>query len=316
MDPLSDVLSLLKPRSYTSGALQIGAEIAIEWPEHAGIKCYAVASGQCWLSVEGVSDPALLTTGDCFLLPPGPAFCLSADLSLPRIDFKLALALGDANPQYFSSTTPACCLLGGHFIVEGTHATLLLQSLPPIVHIRNEADKAAMRWSLERMKEEVQRKQPGSSLITRQLACMMLVQALRLHMAHRAATGWLSALADAQIGAALACIHDQPGHPWSLESLAACAGMSRSIFASRFKEAVEITPMEYLGRWRMQLAAERLRNSDCSISEVASTLGYRSESAFGKAFRRVMGCSPRQYTRADPRLTPPHTAKAAEAPAR
>jgi AraC-like DNA-binding protein len=92
-------------------------------------------------------------------------------------------------------------------------------------------------------------------------------------------------------------MHDDPGHPWTLQKLAERVGMSRSIFALRFKETVGATPMEYLTRWRMLLAGDRLKNSDDSISVIASSLGYESESAFGKTFRRIMGCSPRQHSR-------------------
>jgi AraC-like DNA-binding protein len=183
---------------------------------------------------------------------------------------------------------------------------MLLRSLPPIVHIRRESDKAAMRWSLERMREELRDPQPGGSLITQQLAYMMLVQALRLHLtdATNAGPGWLSALSDKQMSIAIASIHNDPGHPWTLQSLAERVGMSRSVFALRFRQTVGTTPMEYLTRWRMLLAADRLKNSADGLCAIAQSLGYESESAFGKAFRRVMGCSPRQYTRIAPTAIP------------
>ena len=92
MDPLSDVLSLLKPRSYISGGFEVGGDMAIQFPKHQGIKCYAVVSGQCWLSVEGVPDAVLLTAGDCFLLPRGLPFCLATDLSLTPVDFHTLLS--------------------------------------------------------------------------------------------------------------------------------------------------------------------------------------------------------------------------------
>ena len=131
------------------------------------------------------------------------------------------------------------------------------------------------------------------------LAYMMLIQALRLHLADAASAGrgWLSALADKQMSIAIASMHSDPGTPWTLQSLAERVGASRSVFALRFRETVGATPMEYLARWRMLLAADRLKNSSDGLSAIAQSLGYESESAFGKAFRRVMGCSPRQYTR-------------------
>ena len=299
MDPLSEVLSLLKPQSYISGGFEVGDNVAIQFPKHQGIKCYAMLSGRCWLSVEGAPETVLLTAGDCFLLPRGLPFCLTTDLSLPPVDFhtlRSTQKLACANP---SNETETNYIAGGHFILTGSHADSLLRSLPPIVHIRKESDKAAMRWSLERMKEELNDPKPGSSLIAQQLAYMMLVQALRLHLTEglSGSVGWLFALADKQMSAAITCMHDEPGHPWTLQKLAERVGMSRSIFALRFKETVGTTPMEYLTRWRMLLAGEKLKNSDGSLCAVASSLGYESESAFGKAFKRVMGSSPRQYSR-------------------
>ena len=313
MDPLSDVLSLLKPRSYVAGGFGVDGDMAIQWPKHPGIKCYAMLSGQCWLSVEGVPDPVLLTAGDCFLLPRGLPFCLTTDLSLPPVDFNTIRESRKLGGGGFNNEDGGRYIVGGHFILSGRHADVLLGSLPPIVHIRKESDKAAMRWSLERMKEELRNPQPGGSLIAQQLACMMLVQALRLHLADGAkeGVGWLFALADKQMSAAITCMHDDPGHPWTLQELAARVGMSRSVFALRFKETVGTTPMEYLTRWRMLLAGERLKNSGDSISAIATSLGYESESAFGKAFRRMMGCSPRQHSRGSSHMPRSSTAREA-----
>jgi AraC-like DNA-binding protein len=277
----------------------VAGDTAIQFPKHQGIKCYAVVSGQCWLSVESVPDAVLLTAGDCFLLPRGLPFCLATDLSLTPVDFH-AFLLAKRNSDTVSRTEGAGrYVVGGHFILTGSHAEILLKSLQPIVHIRKESDKAAMRWSLERMREELRDPQPGGTLIAQQLAYVMLVQALRLHLADgaRGGVGWLFALADKQMSAAIACMHDDPGHPWTLQNLAERVGMSRSVFALKFKERVGATPMEYLTGWRMLLAGDRLKNSDDSISVIALSLGYESESAFGKAFKRVMGCSPRQYSR-------------------
>jgi AraC-like DNA-binding protein len=297
MDPLSDVLSLLKPRSYVSGALDLGSDLAIQFPKHQGIKCYAMFSGQCWLSVEGVPDPVLLTAGDCFLLPRGLPFSLATDLSLTPVDFNTLVAARKSGGAISNNGGGGRYIAGGHFLLPGSHADMLLGSLPPIVHIRKESDKAAMRWSLERMREELRDPQPGGALIAQQLAYMMLIQALRLHLANGASgVGWLFALADKQMRVAITCMHDNPGHRWTLQELAESVGMSRSIFALKFKETVGETPMEYLTRWRMLLAGDRLKTAADSLSDIALSLGYESESAFGKAFKRVMGYSPKQYS--------------------
>ena len=301
VDPLSEVLALMKPQSLACGGFAIPEDLAISFPRHRGVKCYAMLAGECWLAVEGAGAPVLLRAGDCFLLPRGLPFQLTTDLALKPVHYSLAMdrlrygheASPGESPRYMA---------GGFFAFTASHAEMLLQSLPPIVHLRGEADKAAMRWSLERMREELRDPQPGGSLIAQQLAYMMLIQALRLHLADAASAGrgWLAALTDRHMSLAIASVHDAPGHSWTLASLAARVGMSRSVFALRFRETVGATPMEYLTRWRMLLAAERLTSSKDGLSAIAQSLGYMSESAFGKAFRRVMGCSPRQYARLNP----------------
>jgi AraC-like DNA-binding protein len=126
------------------------------------------------------------------------------------------------------------------------------------------------------------------------------VQALRLHLAEKSrnGVGWFFAVSDERLSAAMGAMHGDPAQRWTLQELAERAGMSRSSFAMKFKETVGETPMEYMTRWRMLLAADRLENSSDPISVIALSLGYESESAFSTAFERVMGCSPRQFSRA------------------
>ena len=189
--------------------------------------------------------------------------------------------------------------IGGYFALTGDHVDMLLGVLPPIVHIRREADKVVLRWCLERMRQELRDPQPGSSVVAQQLATMILVQVLRLHSAEGSTNGvgWLYALADKHMQAAINAMHADPAQHWTLQSLAERAGMSRTTFTLKFKETVGASPMEYLTRWRMMVAADKLTNSSDSISTIALALGYESESAFSAAFKRVMGCSPRQYSR-------------------
>jgi AraC-like DNA-binding protein len=299
MDPLSDVLSLLKPRSYSSGGFDVGGELSIQFPRHEGIKCYALVSGQCWLSVDGVPDAVEITAGDCFLLPRGRPFRLATDLRLTPVDFHTMRSMtGDGRIGKFNGGGD-CFMVGGHFVLSGNHAGILLEMLPPIVHIRKESDKAAMRWSLERLMQELREPRPGGILIAQHLAYMMLVQALRLHLEEglNGGVGWLFALADKQMSAAMNAMHEDPAHGWTIQKLGERAGMSRSTFALKFKQTVGDSPMEYLTRWRMLLAGDKLANSSDPISVIAPSLGYESESAFSTAFKRVMGCSPRQYGR-------------------
>ena len=126
-----------------------------------------------------------------------------------------------------------------------------------------------------------------------------MVQTLRLYMDRTLddRMGWLAALAPPQLGAALGAVHADPGRRWTLGELAGTAGMSRTVFARRFREVLGETPLGYVTRWRMILAAERLVSTRASLGEIAQTVGYESENAFNVAFKRVMGAAPRRYAR-------------------
>ncbi len=299
MDPLSDVLSLSKIQSYMFGAIDLGGAWSIRFPRHEGIRCYALVAGECWLALDGVADAVHLRAGDCFLLPLGGSFRLASDLTLPPVDFKAMFATPLNGGIATWNGGGNCSGVGGYFALAGNHAGILLGVLPPVVHIKREADKSTLRWSMERMMEELREPQPGGFLVVQHLAAMMLVQALRAHLAEglKGGVGWLFALADPQMGATIHAMHHDPAHPWTLQELAGRVGMSRSTFALKFKETVGTSPIEYLTRWRMLLAGDRLANSGDPIAVVARALGYESESAFSTAFKRVMGCSPRRYGR-------------------
>ncbi|MBR0642693.1 AraC family transcriptional regulator [Plastoroseomonas hellenica] len=300
MDPLSDVLSLLKPHAYVSSGFDAGGEWAVQFgDQHKLIKCYAIVSGSCWLAVEGLDDPVRLEAGDCFVLPSGRPFRIGSSID------GAAVAAGEIFPAARRGGVVTLngggglFLVGSRFGVSGNHADMLLTLLPPIVHIRDLSEQAALRWSVEQMMKELRDGQPGNGLVVQHLAHLMLVQALRVHL-HTGGgdgVGWFFSLADEQLGTAIKAIHADPAHQWTLQQLGEIAGMSRSTFALRFKERVGEPPMQYVARWRMLLACDRLENSSDSVSAVAVSLGYESESAFSTAFKRLMGCSPRQYGR-------------------
>jgi len=294
------VLSLLKPRSSVSAFLDAGGDWSIQFPREEGIRFQAVVSGHCWLAVDGVPDPVRLSSGDCFLLPSGRPFRLASDLALEPDD---AYAVLSARQDGVATSNGGGDFLGVGclFTLAGRHIGILLGELPPIVHIRDESEQLALRWSLERMLKEQRAPQPGAFLVAQHLAHMMLIQALRIYLAEGSdgGVGWLFALADTQISAAITAMHENPGHRWTLQALGKRAGMSRTSFAVRFKATVGVSPMEYLTRWRMLLAGDRLTNSSDPVSATALALGYESESAFSTAFKRVMGCSPRRYSRSE-----------------
>lgn len=310
MDPLSDVLSLLKPRSYLTARFDAGGAWAIQFDGQVGrIKCYAVVSGSCLLSVEGVEDAVRVAAGDCFVLPSGRPFRLCSDLDVEPMLAHEVFAQTPRGGGVVHNGGGDVFLAGNRFYVNGRHAGLL-RTLPPIVHIKIASDQAALRWSIERMMEEVREDRPGASLIAQHLAHMMLVQALRLYLSERPdrGVGWFFALADPRMNAAISAMHDNPAHRWTLDELAGRAGMSRSVFAQRFREKVGETAIAYLTRWRMMLASESLATSESPLSQIALSLGYESENSFNTAFKRVMGCSPRRYTHLKSSLRTEHDA--------
>ncbi len=300
MDPLSEILSLLKPNSYGFRGLDAGGEWALAFGADDGVRCYALQSGACWLALDGGGEPMRLAAGDFVLLPGGKGYRLYSASEAPAIDAFRFFPTVPAGETAVLNGGGDVCGVGGYFGFEGMHAERLLAMLPPVVHIRAEANKAALRGSIERLMRELREPQPGSALLAEHLAQALLIEALRLHLAEnsRHSTGWLFALADKQMRAAIGAMHAEPGRKWTLEALAQVAGMSRSSFAVRFKETVGEPAMDYLTRWRMMLAADRLANGGAPIAVVAPTVGYESESAFGAAFKRVMGYSPRQFAKA------------------
>lgn len=301
MDPLSDVLSLLKPRTYVAGGIDLGGNWSIQFDAHSGIKCYALVSGACWLALDGVAQPVRLETGDCVLLPSGRPFRLAKDLDLEPLSFVSLLSGRWRGGIAMLNDGGETMILGGHFVFAGAHADILLGAMPSVIHLREETDRAGLRWALERMRHELVDTQPGGDLVAQHLAHMMLVQALRLYLADGGgrSSGWLFALADPQMSIVIGAVHADPARRWTLQALAEQAGMSRSNFAQKFKAAVGSTPMDYVARWRMLLAGDWLTNGTDPVSTIAVSLGYESESAFSTAFKRVMGCSPRRYARLD-----------------
>lgn len=300
MDPLSDILSLLKPRSHVSAGFDAGNPWSVHYANlQEMIKCFAIVSGTCWLAVDGEKEAVALQAGDCFVLPTGRPFRLASDLSLPAVDSGAIFPPQREGGVVRLNAGGNCYMVGSGFVVEGAHSRILLKRLPPIMHIRKEADQATLRWCVERMMQEAGEHQPGAYLLGQHLAHIMLIQALRQYLAEHPAggTGWLFGIVDKHLGAALGAIHADPAQPWTLQTLAERASMSRSTFALRFRETVGMAPIEYLTQWRMLLAGERLTHGSDSLASIAAGLGYESESAFSTAFKRVMGCTPRRYGR-------------------
>ena len=277
------------------------------WGGTDGFLCFLLVSGYCWLVVDGLAKPILLKAGEYAVLPKAPAFRIASNVSVPAVDFATAIADWPKDGVFSWQGGGACLLLSASFTFASEHSEFLSLVLPPILHLDTSGDRAALRWYLERMMTVIRNPQPGSVLQGEYLAQLMLIEILQLHAtgALTRQEGWLSALANPHLGSAITRMHERPGHRWTVPELAECAGMSRSAFAERFKDQTGTAVMEYLTRWRMLLAADRLVDSSEAVATIALSLGYKSESAFTFAFRREMGCSPRKYLRKN-RNSVPH----------
>ncbi|WPO48484.1 AraC family transcriptional regulator [Pseudomonas sp. S1Bt23] len=296
MDPLSEVLTQLSSQHSFFGGLKAGGDWAVRFPAPEGVKFNVLVRGACWLAVEGEAEPIWLQAGDCFLLSRGRPLLIGSDLSLP------AIAAEEIYPHAVNGVAHCgsdedCFLVGGRFAF-GDEAELLFDSLPPVAVIKSESDQASvLRWALQRLAHELSTPSPGGALMVQHLGHIMLVQVLRIYLEQEGGNtpGWLSALSEPRIGAAVQAIHTHPAQRWTVEALARVAGVSRSTLALRFKQAAGFSPLEYVLRWRMQLATRSLRNTHLTISSIAQALGYESDSAFSNAFKRIIKCSPRQY---------------------
>lgn len=296
MDPLSDIISFLRLRSYLVGGFEAGGSWSVGFDAHEAVKCNAITAGACWIAVEDAGEHVFLQEGDCFMLPRGRPFQIASDLSLPPDDWRRHFLGTEEGALVNLNDGSGVTVLGGHFALSGPQAEILLGMLPPIVHLRGDTEAEMPRWAFERMRQELSDLKPGGILIAQQLASMIFVQALRLYLKDNKGIGWLFALSDQRVGAAIKAIHREPSRRWTVETLATEAGMSRASFAARFRQLVGESPVEYLTRWRMLLAGRSLEHGE-PIGAIAHSLGYESESAFRTAFKRVTGTTPRHHAR-------------------
>ncbi|HXP69568.1 MAG TPA: AraC family transcriptional regulator, partial [Candidatus Dormibacteraeota bacterium] len=176
----------------------------------------------------------------------------------------------------------------------------ITQLLPNFILMKaDQARTLALHTTVQALSSEMEEQAPGSEVVASRLAEVLFIQVLRAHIASgpERNKGWLRAIFDPQIGTALSAIHDRVKTPWTVESLAEAAGMSRSAFAARFKELLGQTPLEYVTEWRMQKAIQLLERRDKKLPEVARLVGYESDAAFSKAFKRVVRANPGEYLR-------------------
>ncbi|PZW39269.1 AraC family transcriptional regulator [Humitalea rosea] len=294
MDSLTDVFTLLDIRSARCTRFEAGGAWALRFPAKPALKFATILRGECWITLPGTA-PHRLAAGDTFLLANAPPYILANDQEMTPGDGIALFDWDHADTAHHGGAETV--LLAGSFVFELTHARLLLDVLPPFMLIpAAEKASAVLRGTLEILDREIRSTQMGASLVTHRLAEVLLVQALRAYVAMQGdnGAGWIGALADPQMGIALNLMHGEVAHRWTVEALASAVGMSRSAFALRFKNSVGVPPLEYLLRWRMQLARDALRRGE-AVASIAARIGYASESAFGNAFKRVCGKAPKRY---------------------
>ncbi|MGC4756712.1 AraC family transcriptional regulator [Micromonospora trifolii] len=297
MDPLEDVLALLGATSHVSAGLVGGGRWAVGFDPPAGAKFNAVRRGRCSLQVDGHAEPINLGAGDCFLLTRPAAYTLFSDPDVP------------VEPAYpiFAAATDGVAhvgdgddvfLIGGAFALGGRARSLLLDNLPPVIHVPADTPEAGtVQWALGEIDAELRSTRLGSHLVAEHLALVLLIRVLRLHLARdvQPTSGWLVGLTDPVVAPALRAMHARPAHPWTVDEVARAAAVSRSTLAARFKRIVGVGPLEYLTGWRIELAADRIRRGSDTVATIAQSVGYGSESALSVAFKRTTGLSPRAY---------------------
>ncbi|WP_327371556.1 AraC family transcriptional regulator [Streptomyces sp. NBC_01217] len=299
MDPLEDVLALLETRSHLSTSLVAGGQWALRFNAPSGVKFNVVRRGACHLQVEGADEPVALSQGDCYLLTRPRRFTLSSGPEAEPIEAGPVFARAESGVARTGDGDDVM-LIGGSFSFGARAQELLLDALPPVIHVPAGTRQArTVEWALTAIGDELLHRPLASTLVAEHLAVVMLVHVLRLHLARepRAVSGWLAGLADPAVAAALTAIHDDPARPWTVAELARSGAVSRSTLAARFKDTIGQGPLEYLRRWRIELAARQLRQSTTTVAVIAHTVGYGSESALSVAFKRAMGLSPRDYRR-------------------
>ncbi len=259
---------------------------------------HVITSGRCWLEVDGAPS-RMLQPGDLALVPHGEGHQMASEpgmvgSKLFELEHELVseryeiLRLGGGG----TPTTAIC----GLFQFDHPAARQLISLLPKLIVVEawNSPQADWIQSTLRLMASEARELRPGGETVITRLADILVIQAIRSWIAEdpAAQTGWLGALQDKQIGRTISQIHREPARSWTLESLAETASMSRSAFAARFTELVGEPAMHYVTRWRMNTALSWLRESDTSVGDLSRRLGYESEAAFNRAFKRHMGTSP------------------------
>lgn len=296
VDPLSDLIALLRPHAAFSKAIAGRGAWGVEYAPHRLPGFAIVLMGRCWFASDDAA-PVHLERGDFLLLPVTPAFRL---FSHPDARCVRGLPSAQAVRHGDPEGEPDFRMLGGSFQIDPANLATISQLLPERIHIRSvDEDTGRLARIIGLITEECADDRPGGAMIIERLLEVMLVESLRWPGPHHGAqaAGLLAGMRDPAIARALRAMHSNVQHTWTVMELAKHAGMSRSAFAERFSELVGSAPKEYLSQWRMMLAQDVLRRGEKSLDRLAEELGYKSASAFSTAFRRRTGSAPGRFAR-------------------
>lgn len=297
-DPLGEVLQLLQ----MSGVLYCNSELTAPWgieiPELPGVmNVEVVTSGSCWLELEG--EPAtFLPEGSLVLIPRGRRHLLRGkpgDRTTPLEDIPVTRVGERFENMHFGGGGPVTRITYYGVRFDPYLADRLIRLLPEVLHLRTHApDSDWLHATIRFIAQEAKQRLPGSETVITRLADILVIQAIRtwLESMREEERGWIAALHDKQVGKAMSLMHRQPEHDWRVESLAREVGMSRSGFAARFTALVGEPALHYLTGLRMQLAYRELRETSDTLAQIAQRVGYHSEPAFNRAFKRVVGMPP------------------------
>ena len=268
---------------------------------------HVVVKGNCWLRMSGRSDAIPLQGGDLVAFPHGDAHTLldaPDGIALPAEEILHGQNLDHYGPVTYGGNGLPATVLCGYFQFDRNSPHPLVAALPSLIHIHRTDgyDFAWLQTALNFMIHETKAARPGAEAVVNRLVEVLFIQMVRAYVERtEAPPGMLSAISDRQIGAALQLMHQSPQDPWTLATLARQVGMSRSAFAARFNQLVGQTPIQYLTYWRMQKARGLLSETRLGTGTIAEQVGYQSEVAFAKAFKKAVGMGPGAYRRGPPR---------------
>jgi AraC-like DNA-binding protein len=264
---------------------------------------HLVTAGRAAVRVEGVED-ALVSAGDIVILPHGEPHTISNGAPSKLLDSSSALSrwlAGDVTTMRLGGGGEVTHFVCGYFGCERHAARLFLAGLPSVITISVREDTADpwLENAIQHLLGEAMSRTSGGAVLLSRMAEALFIEALRRYMQRLPPEqrGWLAGARDPVVGAVLALLHRQPSYPWSMAELAAKVGASRSVIAERFLLFLGDPPLTYLARWRLQLAAKLLQTTQKTVLHIAADVGYESEAAFNRAFKREFGLPPAQYRR-------------------